>query len=201
MAKLEVLLSEEQIQKKVAEVAEAISQAYGQQTVHVICLLENGFLFMADLVRRLSCPVVCQFVKVEMRDVMESGHERRLVVYTPGLEVQGQHLLLVDCVLHTGVTLDHLIQQFLAKGAASVRTAVLVDKTDERRVALDPDFAGFQMQGRFLVGYGMGHGEHYRNLPYVGTLSKEKTEESPAVSAAGKAAGKKAVSAASEKKV
>ena len=196
MKKLEVLLSEEQIQQKVSEMAAAISQAYGQRTVHVVALLENGFLFMADLVRRLTCPVVCQFVKVEMSDVMEHGHERRVVVHTPKLEVQGQDLLLADSVLHTGITLDHLVQQFLAKGAASVKTAVLVDKIDERRVALDPDFSGFQMQGRFLVGYGMGYREQYRNLPYVGTLTGDEAKESSAVSSA----GKKAVAAAGKKK-
>ena len=196
MSKLEVLLSEEQIQQKVSELAATISQTYGQRTVHVVALLENGFMFMPDLVRQLTCPVVCQFVKVEMTDVVEQGHERRVVVHTPKLEVRGQDLLLADCVLHTGITLDHLVQQFLAKGAASVKTAVLVDKIDERRVALEPDFAGFQMQGRFLVGYGMGHREQYRNLPYVGTLTKEEAKESSAVSAA----GPKAVSAAAKKK-
>jgi hypoxanthine phosphoribosyltransferase len=196
MSKLEVLLSEEQIQQKVSELAATISQAYGQRTVHVVALLENGFLFMGDLVRRLTCPVVCHFVKVEMSDVVEQGHERRVVVHTPKLEVQGQDLLLADCVLHTGITLDHLVQQFLAKGAASVKTAVLVDKIDERRVALNPDFAGFQMQGRFLVGYGMGHREQYRNLPYVGTLTKDEARKSSPVSAA----GQKAVSAAGQKK-
>jgi hypoxanthine phosphoribosyltransferase len=196
MSKLEVLLSEEQIQQKVSELAATISQAYGQRTVHVIALLENGFMFMPDLVRQLTCPVVCQFVKVEMTDVVEQGHERRVVVHTPKLEVQGQDLLLADCVLHTGITLDHLVQQFLAKGAASVKTAVLVDKIDERRVALNPDFAGFQMQGRFLVGYGMGHREQYRNLPYVGTLTKDEARKSSPVSAA----GQKAVSAAGQKK-
>lgn len=190
MAKLEVLLSEEQIQQKVAEMAAAISQAYGQRAVRVVGLLENGFLFMADLVRRLTCPVICQFVKVDMRDVVEDGHERRLVVYTPRLEVHGQDLLLVDSVLHTGVTLDHLIQQFRAKGAASVKIAVLIDKTDERRVPLEPDFAGFKMEHRFLVGYGMGHRDLHRNLPYVATLEEGRAEESPAVSAA-KPAGEK----------
>ena len=183
MGKLEVLLTEQQIQQKVAEIAAAISAAYGERTLHVICLLDNGFMFTADLSRRLTCPVICQFVRLETHDVVEDGHERRLVVYTTQLQVRGEHLLLVDSVLHTGVTLDHLIQQFRAKGAASVKTAVLVDKTDERRVALDPDFSGFQMRGRFLVGYGMGYGLLYRNLPYVGAV-EAPAEQSSTVSAA-----------------
>ena len=185
MAKPEVLLSEEQIQQKVAEMGAAISQFYGQKKVHVVGLLDNGFIFMADLARRLTCPAVCQFVKMETHDVTEGGHERRLVVYTPHLEVRNQDLLLVDCVLHTGVTLDHLIQQFRAKGAASIRTAVLIDKNDERHVELAPDFAGFQLHGRFLVGYGLGYEELYRNLPYVGTYGAGPAGKSPAATAAG----------------
>ena len=183
----EVLLSEQQIQQKVAEMGAAISRVFGQRLVHLVGLLDNGFMFMADLARHLTCPVVCQFVKLETHDVMEDGRERRLLVYTPNLDVQGQDLLLVDCVLQTGVTLDHLMQQFRAKGASSVRTAVLIDKKDERRVALEPDFAGFQMQGRFLVGYGMGHQELYRNLPYVGAQAVSSNEKTPAATAAGEA--------------
>jgi hypoxanthine phosphoribosyltransferase len=186
MSSPEILLSEEQIQQKVAELAAAVVRHYGNpaQPVHIVCLLDNGFMFMADLIRRLPFPVICQFVKLETRDVTEDGHERRLVIYTPHIDVRGKDLLLVDCVLHTAITLDHLIQQFVAKGARSVKTAVLIDKTDERRVALDPDFAGFQLQGRFLVGYGLGHQEQYRNLPYVGSLAGAMTQ-APATAAAG----------------
>lgn len=172
----DVILSEAQIQQKVAEMAAAISKVYGQRTLHVIGLLDNGFMFMADLARRLTCPVVCQFVKLETHDVMENGHERRQVIYTPRLEPRGKDLLLVDCLLHTGVTLEHLMQQFVAKGARSIKIAVLVDKTDERRVPLEPDFFGFQMQAEYMVGYGLGHDELYRNLPYIGRFAVSGAE-------------------------
>lgn len=180
---LEVLLSEDQIQEKVAGMAEAISRAYGQRTVHLVGLLENSFIFMADLVRKLTCPVACHFTKLEMKDVVENGHERRLIAYTPPVEVTGRDILVVDCVLQTGVTHDHLMQQFVTKGASSVKLAVLIDKSDERHVSLQPDFYGFQLQGHFLVGYGMGFRDQYRNLSYVGTL-KRSAEEPRVVSAA-----------------
>ena len=183
MQQPEILLSEAQIAEKVAEMASAISRIYGNQTLHVVGLLDNGFMFMADLARRLTCPAICQFVKLETRDVIEGDHERRLVIYTPHLEVEDCHLLLVDSVLQTGVTLDHLIQQFRAKGAASIRTAVLIDKNDERRVDLNPDFYAFQMQDKFVVGYGMGHKDLYRNLPYVGAVTVQRM--APAATAAG----------------
>ncbi len=182
---MEILLTEQQIQDKVRELAAAISQLYGQRTVHLIGLLHNGFMFAADLARRLTCPVVCDFVRVDMQDVLEDGHERRLIRYGPRLEVRNQDLLLADCVLHTGVVQDHLIQQFRAKGAASIRVAVLIDKSEERHVDLQPDFAGFQLQNRFLIGYGLGHKGLYRNLPYVAALESVLVEEARVTSAAG----------------
>lgn len=184
MNKLEVLLSEEQIQQKVSELGAAISDFYGQKTLHLVGLLDNGFMFMSDLARKLTCPTVCQFVKLEQHDVVEDGHERRLIVYTPHLEVRGQHLLLVDSILQTGITLDHLIEQFRIQGAASLKTAVLIDRVDQRRVALEPDFSGFQARDKFLVGYGMGYRDLYRNLPYVAELADVTMGESRALSTA-----------------
>ena len=177
MLRMEILLTEEQIGQKVDELANAISAAYGERSLHVVALLDNGFMFAADLVRRLTCPVLCSFVRVEMRDVVQDGHERRLIEYSPRLNVAGQDVLVVDSVLQTGVTQDHLIQQFYANGASSVRTAVLVDRADERRTALEPDFAGFRLEGRFLVGYGMGQGNRFRHLPHVAAMTPERSSQ------------------------
>lgn len=167
---MEILLTKEQIQQKVGEMAAAISQMYAGRDLHLVGVLDNAFMFVADLVRGITCPVRCSLVRAEMRDVIEAGHERRLIAYTPSLDVKGQDVLLVDCVLQTGVTQEHLIEQFRAKGAASVRSAALIDKSDERRVPLEADFVGFKVQAPFLVGYGMGDGTRHRNLPYVATV-------------------------------
>lgn len=166
----EVLLTEEQIREKVAEMAGKISAANKGRPLHVVAILENGFMFMGDLVRRMSGPVVCQFVKMETVDRVENGKERRDIIYTPSLDVEGKDILLVDAILQTGITLDHLVQQFLVKKARSVKTAVLIDRPEERRVDMEPDFWGFRLAGRFLVGYGLGYRDLYRNLPYVGDL-------------------------------
>ena len=167
---MEILLTEQQIQEKVSELAAAISEAYAASELHVVGLLDNAFMFAADLLRRLTCPVQCSLVRLEMHDVIENGKERRLIAYSPSLVVSGQDVLVVDCVLHTGVTQEHLMDLFRAKGAGSVRSAVLIDKSDERRVPLQPDFCGFKLQAPLLVGYGMGYGARYRNLPYVAKL-------------------------------
>lgn len=170
---MEILLTEQQIQEKVSELAAAISQTYAGREVHVVGLLDTAFIFVADLVRRLACPVSCSLVRVDVRDVVENGWERRVVSYTPSLDVRGQDLLVVDCILHTGVTQEHLIGQFALKGATSIRSAVLIDKIGDRRVALQPDFVGFRLEEPFLVGYGMGDGMRFRNLPYVARLASK----------------------------
>lgn len=170
MGSPQVLLSEEQIRKRVEEMAAQVSADVGEGTLMVVAVLDNGFVFMSDLVRRLTCPVICQFVKMETRDTIEDGHHRRNVVYTPLVDLPGKDVLLVDAILQTGVTLEHLVQQLLAKGARSVKTAVLIDKPEERRVAMKPDYHGFAVEGKFLVGYGLGHRDLCRNLPYVADL-------------------------------
>jgi len=168
---MEILLTEEQIQQRVSEMAAAISRTYADKEVHLVGLLDNAFIFVADLVRQLTCPVSCSLVYVDIRDVVENGHDRRLITHYPSLDVNGQDILLVDCILHTGVTQEHLIQQFRVKGAASIRTATLIDKSGERRVPLEPEFVGFKLDGPMMVGYGMGAGKRYRNLPYIARMA------------------------------
>ena len=170
-----VVLTEEQIRSRVTELGAQISQQLsgelGGQPLCVTAVLDNGFMFMCDLVRRLDLPVICQFLKLESRDLIEGGRERRQILHTPITGIEGKNFLLVDAVLHTGLTLDYLVQQFRRKGARSVRTAVLIDKPEERRVEVNADYWAFRVAGRFLVGYGMGHQELHRNLPYVGNLA------------------------------
>lgn len=171
MQTLETLLDTQQVQVKVKELAEAISKAYGEKEIRVVGVLDNAFMFVSDLVRQLTCPVTCNFTKMVINDLLENGHERRAISFQPPVEVTGKDVLVVDCVLQTGITHDHLIQQFHLHGARSVKLAVLVDKCDERRLPIQPDFKGVEIEGRFLVGYGMDYREKYRNLPYVAAVA------------------------------
>lgn len=142
--------------------------------LHVVCLLDNAFVFAADLVRQLNGPVVCHFSRFETRDVVVDGfHERRQIDYHLPLDIAGHDVLIVDCILQTGITLDHLVRHLIAKGTTTVRTVVLIDKVDERRVETGADFTGFRIEGsQFLVGYGMAYKGLYRNLPYIASIVK-----------------------------
>jgi hypoxanthine phosphoribosyltransferase len=159
-----VLISAEQIRKRVQEMARQISRDYQGQTIYVVGVMENGFVFMADLVRELDVPVVCHFVKPEFKDASASTTE---IFFTPEVNVQGQHVLLVEAIIQSGVTSDFLIRHFQGRGASSVRLAVLLDKQASRRVSLQPDYFGFLMNHSFVVGYGLGNPHVGRNLPYI----------------------------------
>ena len=168
---MKVAFAEEQIQTRVRAIAEQISRDSNKEVIHAIGILDEGFIFLADLVRRLSCPVICHFLKMESADSREAGHQpRRNILYSPVGEIAGQNVLLVDVVVDSGITLDHLVQQMLLHKPKSLRTAVLVDREDRRRVDLRLDYVGFQWTGGRLVGYGLENDGLYRNLPYVAEL-------------------------------
>lgn len=160
-----VLLSAEQIRKRVQEMARQISADFRGKTVHVVGVIENGFIFMADLVRELDLPVVCQFMKAEFKDTNPTTIE---IFFSPELDVKDQHVLLVEALVQSGVTSEFLMRNLFGRGAASVKLAVLLDKQSARRVSLQPDYFGFLMNESFVVGYGLGEPHLGRNLPYIG---------------------------------
>jgi hypoxanthine phosphoribosyltransferase len=166
---LRVVFTSNQIQRRVAQLAAQMNTDFQGKTVHVIGLLENCFLFMADLVRNLQFPVICHFLKTEISDTLHGGVALRHIMYTPRVDVAGKDVILVDGILQSGVTLDHLLQLMVGRNANSVRTAVMIDKPDERKVDMTIDYIGFKSQEKFLVGYGLGYRERYRNLPDIAT--------------------------------
>lgn len=169
--KFEVVFNQEQIQKRVQELGEQISKDYRDRTLHIFGVLENCFLFMADLVRYIDLPQVCHFIKAEVHDISQAGHPLREIIYTSKINATGKDVILVDGILQSGVTLDYLFRYILGQNPRSVRTALMIEKVDERKVDVPTDYVGFKVESKFLVGYGLGHQEMYRNLPYLATLS------------------------------
>jgi hypoxanthine phosphoribosyltransferase len=170
-ARLKIVVSEKDIRKRVLELAKQINRDYAGKTLHVLGILEDCFVFMADLVRALTVPVVCHFVRAQVRDSDSGLVAMREIMYIPPMDAAGKDLLLVDGVLQSGLTLDHLCRTLLAQHPASLRTATLLDKADERKTEVPVDYAGFRLSGRFLVGYGLGLQEQYRNLPFLARVA------------------------------
>ena len=149
-------LSAVRIASRVAELGRAITRAYQGRRVDVVVMMDRGFMFAADLIRQLDTPVVCHFVGAEARDVEQEGHARREVAFGAGVNVKGRDVLVVDAVLDSGVTQEFLLRRLGDTQPRSLRMAVLWDKPEQRRVALEPDYFGFRTASNGLwVGYGL----------------------------------------------
>src|SRR5258706_3850918 len=161
----QILIPADQIQKRVREIARQISHDYAGKTVHALGVLEIGFIFLSDLVRELEVPVVCQFIKPLYREDLGGLLE---IFFSHDLEIRDQHVILVEGILHSGVTTEFLMNDLRGRGAKSVKIAALLDRQTARRVPMQPDYFGFLVDNTQVMGYGLGSREQtLRNLPYL----------------------------------
>ena len=166
---LRQVISAEQVQKRVKELGRQISDDYKGQTVQMLAVLENAFMFLADLVRAVDVPVVCQFIKPKYtKPPTGAAHDVMEIFFSHEPDIKGQHILLVEGLVHSGVTSEFLMSDLRSRGAASVKLVTLLDRQSARRVSLQPDYFGFLVDETFLIGYGLGAVEQTnRNLPYL----------------------------------
>lgn len=161
-----ILLTAEQIHRRVKEMGQQISRDYDGKKLMLICVLQNGFVFAADLVRAITIPVLCQFVQPQ-RKLAEGNALRVELHYGPEFDVKDKDVVLVEGLVHSGQTTEFLLRTIAAWGASSVKLATLVDKQTARRVSLNADYMGFMLEEPFIVGYGMGDPNYGRNLPHI----------------------------------
>jgi hypoxanthine phosphoribosyltransferase len=165
---LRQVYGEEQIQARVAELASEISALYDGEALVAVCVLKGAFMFFSDLTRRLQGPLVeTDFVR--LASYGRSATSSRTVSFVKDVELSlaGKHVLVVEDIVDTGHTMDFLLRQFAARGAQSLRLAVMVDKQERREVPVHADFTGFALPGGFIVGYGLDYAERYRELPAI----------------------------------
>jgi hypoxanthine phosphoribosyltransferase len=167
------VISAEQIQKRVRELGRQISDDYQGKTLLALAVLENSFVFVADLVRALEIPVICSFVKPSYRQQTSGGVSDMLeILFSHELDIRGKEVLLVEGLVHSGVTSEFLMNDLRGRGAASVKLATLLDRQSARRVQLQPDYFGFLVDETFLIGYGLGSPEQTnRNLPFLAAVN------------------------------
>lgn len=180
------------ISARVAEMGRQISRDSAGGPLDVVALLEDAFVFAADLVRHISAPVVCHFVRAEAHEVTVGGYPRKEIFFSHEPDLRGRNVLLVDAVLDTGVTLDFFAKRIADRGPRSVKLAVLFDRPASRRVDLRPDYVGFVTASNHLVGYGLGDRNGMnRNLAYVGSMDGSRKTIRKAARRAGKPRGRK----------
>ena len=165
-----VLISEEALAAKVAEMGQAISRDFAGKKLIVIGVLKGSVVFMADLIRQITIPVVMEFMAVSSygAGVKTTG----VVKILKDLDrlIEGYDVLVVEDILDSGMTLSYLTELLRDRNPASIHIATLLDKPERRKVEIKPDYVGFTIPDEFVVGYGLDYAELYRSLPYVGIL-------------------------------
>ena len=167
---MQPLISSDDIQRRVRELAAEISRDH-PLGVHLVGVLKGACIFLADLARALECDVTMDFIAVSSygSSTRSSGQVRLLKDLDTSLE--GRHVVIVEDIVDTGLTLTYLQEILRARAPRSLRTACLLSKPSRREVEVTVDYVGFTIEDRFVVGYGLDHHERYRNLPHIAVVS------------------------------
>jgi hypoxanthine phosphoribosyltransferase len=171
--KRNILISKEQIDERISELGKQISLDYIDHNLYILSLLRGSFIFAADLVREINIPVKIGFMTTSSygHDEVSSGIVK--VVNDVPDNVEGYDVLIVDDIVDTGITMQFVMEHIKSLGAKSVRSCVLLDKPERRKVDLKPDYSCFTIPDLFVVGYGLNYGDYYRNVPYVFNWEQE----------------------------
>lgn len=167
---IEVLLSEEEVNKKIREIGEQISKDYAGKKIHLVCVLKGASFFACELAKRITVPVSLDFMSVSSygSDTTSSGVVR--IIKDLDESITGRNVLVVEDIVDSGRTLSYLLEMLRQRGAADVKLCTLLDKPERRVVDVKVDYIGFQIPDEFVVGYGLDYDQKYRNLPYIGKV-------------------------------
>ena len=167
---IRVLISEENVDKRICEIGERISKDYEGKQVHLICVLKGGAFFMCELAKRISVPVSMDFMSVSSygADTKSSGVVK--IVKDLDEPLEGKDVLIVEDIIDSGRTLYYLIDILQKRRPESIRLCTLLDKPDRRVKEVNVDYVGFNIPDEFVVGYGLDYDQRYRNLPYIGVI-------------------------------
>ena len=175
--KIRVLLTEEEVDKRINEVAEQINKDYAGKSVHLICILKGGVFFTCELAKRLNMPVSMDFMSVSSygAGTVSSGVVRIIKDLDEPLE--GKNVLIVEDIIDSGRTLSYLIEILKKRNPASLKLCTLLDKPERRVKEVHVDYTCFNIPDEFVVGYGLDYAQRYRNLPFIGVVEPGAGEE------------------------
>lgn len=167
---IRVLIPEEEVNKKIREMAEQISEDMGNETITLICILKGSVFFSCELAKHIKGPVMLDFMSVTSygNDTKSSGVVKIIKDLDESLE--GKNVLVVEDIIDSGRTLSYLLENLKARRPKSLKLCTLLDKPERRVVDVDVDYTGFEIPDEFVVGFGLDYAQRYRNLPYIGVL-------------------------------
>lgn len=168
--KVQVLFSSREIREKIKELAAAISRDYEGKDLLMVCVLKGAVVFLCDLMREMKIPVGIDFIAVSSygSSTVTSGVVR--ILKDLDTSIENRDVLIVEDIIDSGLTLDYLRENLLSRNPASLKIVTLLDKPERRKVKIEPDYCGFQIPDKFIVGYGLDFNEKYRNYPDVCVL-------------------------------
>ena len=167
---IEVMLSEEKVDARIKELGEQISRDYAGKSVHLICILKGSVYFTCELAKRITVPVTMDFMQCSSYggDTKSSGIVR--IVKDLDENIEGKEVIIIEDIIDSGRTLSHLKKLLSQRNPASLKICTLLDKPERRVVDVDVEYVGFQIEDKFVVGYGLDYDQQYRNLPYIGVV-------------------------------
>jgi len=169
------LFTREEIQRKIQELGSRISTEYADKDLLVVGVLKGALFFMSDLLRSLRISVRMDFI--HCTSSASKGGSPVTMLADMKEDIRGKHVLLVEDIMDSGVTIDYLKRMLQDRGPASLKVCVLLDKPDRRKVQIEADYAGFRIPNKYVVGYGLDYKDRYRNLPYIAVMPHDEREE------------------------
>jgi hypoxanthine phosphoribosyltransferase len=174
--KPDLLFTPEQIAARIRQIGAEVARDFDGKEICVVGLIKSCMVFMADLVRAIPLDMTCHFLRVSSLREDTGGTARTDIVYSTEIAYEDRHILLLDDIIDTGITLNFLLDHIRERRPRSLKVAALIDKPGDRKIEVQVDWAAFTVKektaDRFLVGYGLDFAEHYRGLPYIGTIPR-----------------------------
>lgn len=168
---IRVMISEEDVDRRIAELAALISRDYEGSSVHLICILKGSVFFTCELAKRITVPVTLDFMSVSSYgDGTKSSGVVKLVKDLDE-PLEGKNVIVIEDIIDSGRTLSYLLENLGSRNPRSLRLCALLDKPDRRVTDVKVDYTGFEIPDEFVVGYGLDYAQQYRNLPYIGVIS------------------------------
>ena len=175
--KIRVLLTEEEVDARIGEIAAQISKDYEGQEIHLICILKGGVFFTCELAKRLSVPVTMDFMSVSSYGGGTESSGIVKLVKDLDESLEGKHVLIVEDIIDSGRTLAYLIEVLKQRQPADIRLCTLLDKPERRvKKQVKVDYVCFTIPDELVVGYGLDYDQKYRNLPYIGVVEQERED-------------------------
>ncbi len=170
--KISVLIAEEDVDKKIREIAEKISKDYEGKTVTLICILKGSVFFTCELAKRITIPVKLDFMSVSSYGAGTESTGRVKIIKDLDDSVEEKDIIVIEDIIDSGRTLHYLMTLLSSRKPNSIKLCTLLDKPDRRVVPVDVDYTGFNIPDKFVVGYGLDYDQNYRNLPYIGVIEQ-----------------------------